>query len=192
MLDHDDRLNIFTHVIGLVLATLGFMFLLQKNCSSSQILYACSLISAYFSSVLFHCFPNETTRIIDHISIYFLIAGTYTPLLLLFPTPWLIGLLFLVWVLAIGGIIHKIWSNSRFSFWASFIYLPLGWLGVAAINPMLETFPAHILTLIFLGGLFYSLGFYFFAFDHKKNYHGIWHLFVICGSLMHYLAVYNS
>ncbi len=128
----------------------------------------------------------------DHVSIYFLIAGTYTPILIISlrgPLGW--TLLGIVWGMAFIGIIWKLFFIGRYEVIATIGYLLMGWMGVMAYKQMSTNIPPEGIILIFAGGIIYSLGVIFYAWEKLPYNHAIWHLFVLGGSICHFFAVFT-
>jgi hemolysin III len=128
--------------------------------------------------------------VLDHSSIYLLIAGTYTPFTLVSlrgPVGWV--LFGVVWALAIAGVIFKSFAVDRFPVTSALIYLFQGWFVVFAARPLFQAVPVHGLLLLAAGGLAYTLGILFFAFDRIPYFHAAWHIFVLAGSATHYFAI---
>jgi len=198
---HGERFNGISHLIGAALALAGLVVLVVfaslqgdpwKIVSFS--IYGASLFLLYTLSTLYHSLRGRAKQIfrkLDHVAIYLLIAGTYTPFTLVtLRGTWGWSLFVTIWVLAIVGIIvdsrHKEGSRAI----QMVIYLLMGWLILAAMYPLVQALPKGGLVLLVLGGVFYTSGIIFYALDGKMNHaHGIWHLFVLAGSISHYLAV---
>jgi len=198
---HGERFNSITHLVGAALALAGLVVLvvfaslkgdLWKIVSFS--IYGGSLFLLYTLSTLYHSLRGRAKQIfmkLDHVAIYLLIAGTYTPLTLVtLRGPWGWSLFGIVWGLAIIGIVvdalHRQGSRSV----QMVIYLLMGWLILVALYPLVRAIPTGGLALLVLGGLFYTVGIVFYALDDRiKHAHGIWHLFVLAGSIAHFLAM---
>jgi len=198
---HGERFNSISHLVGAALALAGLVVLvvfaslqgdLWKIVSFS--VYGASLFLLYTISTLYHSLRGRAKKVfmkLDHIAIYLLIAGTYTPLTLVTLRGfWGWTLFCIIWGLAVVGIIvdslHK--KGSRAIQMA--IYLLMGWLILVAMYPLIEALPRTALVLLVLGGIFYTSGITFYILDERmKHAHGIWHLFVLAGSVSHYLAV---
>jgi hemolysin III len=151
----------------------------------------------YTASMLYHASRDAETRkllrSLDHASIYVLIAGTYTPLVLVnMRGGWGWTLFGLVWGFAIAGVVFKAFFAGRFTVVSTLLYLGMGWLVVIAINPLLRALPDLGLLFLLLGGLAYSFGCYFYLRDAKPFRHVVWHLFVLAGSVFHYFAIVVS
>ncbi|SKC90020.1 PAQR family membrane homeostasis protein TrhA [Maledivibacter halophilus] len=197
--------NSITHGIGIVFSVVALTILLvfaiwKKNPISivSFSIYGLCSIALYTASTLYHSFRKEKLkrilRIFDHSSIFLFIAGTYTPIALLsMEGYWRIGILVAIWVIAIVGIVFKIISYNKLDkhkLFSLILYLAMGWLVVIAIKPMLEITPINFLIWLVAGGLFYSLGTIFYSNKKIPFNHAIWHIFVLGGSVMHFLGIF--
>jgi len=198
---HGERFNSISHLVGAALALAGLVVLVVfaslkgdpwKIVSFS--IYGVSLFMLYTLSTLYHSLRGRAKEIfqkLDHIAIYLLIAGTYTPFTLVtLRGAWGWSLFGIIWGLAIVGIIvdtlHKKGSRSI----QMVIYLLMGWLILVAMYPLVQALPTGGLVLLVTGGLLYTVGIIFYALDERlKHAHGIWHLFVLAASIAHYLAV---
>jgi hemolysin III len=192
--------NSVTHGVGAALAIAGTAVLAVTVTGKSAwqtascSVFGCTLVLVYLCSTLYHSLvrtrARHVLRVIDHSAIYLLIAGTYTPFALVSLRGRLGWLLFAtVWILAILGIVFKSVAIGRFAIASGVVYLGMGWIGVFAMRPLLHTLTWHGTFLIVLGGLFYTAGIVFFAFDHLSYFHALSHLFVVAGSTCHYFAV---
>ena len=197
----EKKLNFITHGIGLVLSVIGLFYLVEKSILYpksfnliSSLVYGISLILMYSSSTIYHYYiDSKYSRIlqkIDHISIYLLIAGSYTPGLLL-KLKYSLGfeILIIIWLLAFIGIIHKIFFFNYLKKASLIIYLFMGWLIVIDFNAVLESFSSNSIFFMVLGGLLYTIGTFFYSLDKLKYNHVIWHLFVLGGSACHYILI---
>ena len=197
----EKKLNFITHGIGLVLSVIGLFYLVEKSILYpksfnliSSLVYGISLILMYTSSTLYHYYiDSRYSRIlqkIDHISIYLLIAGSYTPGLLL-KLKYSLGfeILIIIWLLAFIGIIHKIFFFNYLKKASLIIYLFMGWLIVIDFNAVLESFSSNSIFFMVLGGILYTIGTFFYSLDKLKYNHVIWHLFVLGGSACHYILI---
>jgi hemolysin III len=149
----------------------------------------------YTASTLYHAIPvvraKRVLLVIDHSLIYFLIAGSYTPFALItLHGPWGWGLLTFVWLLALAGVVFKIHSTGRFEKLSLTIYLLMGWAALVAIEPLVSAMQPGGLALLAAGGLTYTGGVAFYVWRRLRYHHAIWHLFVLGGSVLHYLAVF--
>ncbi|HUN61484.1 MAG TPA: hemolysin III family protein [Candidatus Sulfotelmatobacter sp.] len=196
--------NSITHGIGLVLSIAGFVVLLVfaiLRGGTSHIvacsIYGATLIALYSASTLYHAVVSprlkRALRIFDHSAIYLLIAGTYTPFLLLYLRgPWGWSLFGVVWGLAFAGIVFKFWFVGHFEYVSTAIYLAMGWLVIIAAKPVLAHVPTPTLLWLLAGGLFYTCGVVFYAWRRLPYSHAVWHLFVLAGSACHYCAILRA
>jgi hemolysin III len=158
-------------------------------------IFSATMIILYLSSCLYHAFPHNKTkrvfRIFDHSAIFLLIAGTYTPFTLtVLHGVWGWSLLAIVWALAVAGVVLKSVASVKSSGLSTALYLGMGWIAVFAAKPLYETLPLWGLVWLIAGGVMYSAGILFFAYDHRVRYHHfIWHLFVMAGTACHVVAV---
>ena len=197
----DEWANSLTHGIGLILSLIGLFLLIETPFQEKDIwklmnffIYGGSLILLYASSTFYHIVRRpklkKIMRTVDHCAIYLLIAGSYTPFtILVLGGVWGWTLFSIVWSLAVSGIILKIFFKHRFKILSTCLYLFMGWLVVIAIQPLRENFPPEGLIWLLAGGISYTIGVIFYVLDKRRFYHAIWHLFVLGGSVCHYLAV---
>ncbi len=196
----EERLNMLSHALGLLLSVLGFVLLFtwhESPLPSSKVailgVFGLSLIALYLASTLYHASKDEQRKrffkYCDHSAIYLLIAGTYTPFLLL-GTHGQDGQVMVatVWAMAFAGIIAKFFLVGRFRFVSTLMYLFMGWLAIFEVD-LLLALPKGELNWIIAGGLSYSLGTVFYLWHRLPYSHAIWHLFVLGGSACHYLGV---
>lgn len=194
--------NSITHGIGTAFGVAGLVLLLvfsslQGTTSHifSSIIYGSTLIILYLASTLYHAIPSPRAKKIlqklDHSSIFLLIAGTYTPITLNgLGGPWGWSIFGTVWGLALVGIILELATKKRYKKIAITLYLCMGWLIVIAIKPMIDHVATGGLVLLLTGGLVYSLGIIFYLWKQFPFNHAIWHLFVLAGSILQFLAVF--
>jgi hemolysin III len=198
---HGERFNGISHLIGAALALAGLVVLVWfaslqgdpwKIVSFS--IYGTTLFLLYTMSTLYHSLRGRAKQIfqkLDHVAIYLLIAGSYTPFTLItLRGAWGWTLFVIIWGLAIVGIVvdsrHKEGSRAL----QMVIYLLMGWLVLVALYPLIQALPAGALALLVLGGVLYTSGMIFYALDESmKHAHGIWHLFVLGGSISHFLVM---
>jgi hemolysin III len=198
----EERLNSVTHGVGLAASVAGAVALWYVAPPDSDLLrtlgcsiYALSLVMLYAASTLLHSVRSPELkarlRVADHVCIYLLIAGTYTPLMLsLLRGPFGWSLLACVWLLALLGICTKLRYADRLDETSPLPYVGLAWLALAAVKPLLMVLPAGGLGLLFAGGMSYSVGVLFFLRDERRYFHAIWHLFVLGGSGCHFCAIW--
>ena len=198
--DDEELWNFKTHFFGLFLIIIGTPVLLLFNQKETEystvsiIIYCIGLISVYLSSTLYHYSKNieikKKLRIVDHVSIYFLIIGSYAPVCFITLYKGSGVIIFIaVLIISIMGIIYKIFSKSRFRNYSIFFYLILGWLIVFEINTLFELIEFNAKVLLILGGLSYTTGIIFYLYDKIKYFHAIWHIFVLVGSISHYFMI---
>jgi hemolysin III len=192
--------NAISHGIGAVFAMVGAVYLIAASMRGTdwQIvscsIFATTLVLVYLCSTLYHSLSATRARyvfrIFDHSAIYLLIAGTYTPFMLVSlrgPVGW--ALFCIVWVLAVAGVVFKSVAVDRFAVASALLYLFQGWVVVFAARPLLHAIGWHGMMWLIAGGLSYTLGVVFFAYDRLRYFHAIWHVFVLAGSVAHYFAV---
>ncbi|HET7872265.1 MAG TPA: hemolysin III family protein [Terriglobales bacterium] len=200
----DEFLNTLTHGIGVALSLAGLAVLVvlaSLHHDARQIVsysvYGVTLVLLYGISTAYHGVrvpkAKHLLRLLDHVAIYLLIAGTYTPFALIsLRGAWGWSLLAIIWALAASGVVFKVFFIGRFPRASVVFYLGMGWLALVAIRQLFMHLPAMGLVLVFAGGLCYTMGVLFFAFDYKRFHHAIWHLFVLAGSICHFFAVLVS
>lgn len=197
----EEKWNAISHAIGVVFGIVALFFLLRHNSDKTEyaqlsiIIYSMSFIILFLASTLYHSVSNpgikRKLRILDHISIYVLIAGTYTPMALITLVEgkgWLI--FYVVWGIAAVGTLLKLFFTGKFEALSLILYIAMGWLIVLDFPNLLEYSSRLGLKLLFLGGAFYTVGTIFYAWKRIPYNHFIWHLFVLGGALSHWLLIY--
>ncbi len=200
--------NASTHAFGAAfsIAALAVLVTLASVYSSAWSIVSCSIFGAsmlfvYCASTFYHAIPFEKAKKIlkkiDHIAIYYLIAGSYTPFLLVSmrtESPIVAWVVFaVIWTLALTGTLLKIlMSNSGTKIWSIALYLLMGWLIVFVSGKLFSVIPISGIVFLILGGLFYSGGVYFYVNKKKKYFHAIWHIFVLLGTIMHFFSIMFS
>lgn len=197
----EEKLNAVSHGLGIILGIFGLFFLLTQNTQKttyatlSILIYSFCFILLFTASTLYHSVSNfnlkQKFRVIDHISIYLLIAGTYTPVALInleAGNGWLI--FYIVWAFAGIGTILKIFFTGKFEVISLLLYLAMGWLIVLDFQNLLDNTSTMGTQLLFLGGAFYTLGIVFYAWKRIPYNHFIWHLFVLGGAISHWLFIF--
>ena len=193
--------NSVTHGIGAGMAVAGLVILVvlailfgDTRRVVSFSIYGGSLILLYLASTLYHSIQHakakKILRVFDHASIYVLIAGTYTPFLIISiqgTLGWTV--LAIVWALAIIGVLWKIFFIGKFEVIATMAYVLMGWMCVVLFGEMLAKVPPAGVVLLIIGGLVYTAGVIFYAWEKLPYNHAIWHLFVLGGSIFHYFAI---
>lgn len=200
----EEIFNSVTHGIGTVLSVGGTVVLIifaaiynDAWAVVSSAIFGASLIVLYTMSTLYHAITNNTAkkffRIMDHNTIFFLIAGTYTPLTLTVLRGALGWVLFgIVWGAAILGIVFNSIDLEKYSKPSIACYIAMGWVIIFAIRPLMEALPQISLVFLLLGGVLYTLGVIFYAIKKVKYFHSIWHIFTLGGSVFHYFAILIS
>lgn len=195
----EEWLNSISHGAGFVAAIVGLVFLLlraeQPVAIAAAAVYGATLILMFLSSTLYHSISHTKVKgmlkLFDHSAIYLLIAGTYTPLLLVGIGGWLgITMTAIVWILATGGVAFKLIARHRFPKVSVATYLLMGWIALGLIYPLYMALPGAGLWLIVAGGLCFSIGVLFYVAKSKRYTHAIWHLFVLGGCSCHFFSIY--
>ena len=197
----EEMANAMTHGVGLVLSVFGWIALIVLSALAGDgwdiaaaSVYGGSLVFLYSTSTVYHSVRRPRTkyimRVLDHIAIFLLIAGTYTPFtVVLMRDGWGWMLLTVIWGFALAGLLFKLFSTHRFHPAATSLYLIMGWVGVLLADPVSAALPVGALLLIVSGGLAYTVGVIFFGWHSLPYSHAIWHVFVLVGSICHYIAV---
>ena len=193
--------NALTHGIGAAVALVAGAVLITLTAVhgdgwqlAGAIVFCVALFVLYLASTLYHAIPHPVAKarlkVFDHCAIYVLIAGTYTPFTLIgLRGAWGWGLFTAIWTLALAGVIFKLFYTGRFKLLSTAIYIAMGWLVVVAIKPMWASLDGWTLGWLFAGGAFYTLGTIFYHRESIPYSHAIWHMFVIGGSVCHFVSV---
>jgi len=194
--------NTVTHGIGAALSAVALIVLIVSSARSGDIwrviafsVYGGSLFALYTASTLYHAVTNEKLkkyfRMLDHCSIFLLIAGTYTPVLLLAMrgTTWGWTLFALIWTMAACGLVYELIFLGRYEWISLAIYGCTSWLAVVAIKPMMAMAPQGLMSWMIIGGLIYTCGIIFYICKRIPYHHAIWHLFVLGGSSLHFAGL---
>ena len=199
--DSEELFHSITPAIGAILAAVGAVWLLLQAVSDgdpwrviSLAIYGVTLVSLYTISALYHGVTTADLkarlRVMDHSAIYFFIAGSYTPFLLLplrGPVGWVLS--GLIWALAVGGVVYKLTLLDRFPRLSTLLYLGMGWLALVAVVPLVQRLSLATLAWVVAGGLIYSLGTLVYHMNRVRYHHVVWHLFVLGGSVCHFVAI---
>lgn len=197
----EELAHAITHGIGAILSIAGLTLLVVFSALRgdawhvvSSAIFGTTLVLLYSASTLYHSFPQPNIkrifRIMDHSAIYLLIAGTYTPFLLVsLRGVWGWTLFGVVWGAAIAGVWFKVFYTGRFPKLSTTLYVVMGWVALVAVKPMMENIPLGGLVLILAGGLTYTMGVVFYVMHRMIYHHAVWHLFVLGGSILHFFAV---
>lgn len=197
----EERLNAISHGIGALLGIVALILMIKYNTNKTEyslfsvIVYGISIILLFTASTLYHAVTNvkykHFFRILDHINIYFLIAGTYTPITLITLEPsrgWL--LFYVVWGIALFGTVLKVFFTGRFEFFSTLLYLLMGWLIVFDFSNLSDAVGSNGILWLFSGGLAYTVGILFYAIQKIPYNHVIWHMFVLAGAISHFFLIF--
>ena len=200
----EELANSLTHGFGVLLGIIGVPVLITYAIHSGNVLhlwgvsiFSVSLLMLYLFSTLYHSIQHPEVksflRILDHIAIYFLIAGSYTPFIFFFMNDaggyWFLGLL---WGCAIIGSILKIFFTGRFNILSTLIYLLMGWTIVFIAKPIFSAMSFEGILWVAIGGAAYTVGVVFYLWKNLRFSHAIWHMFVLTGTVSHYIAILYS
>ena len=201
MLSNDERLNSRSHALGVFLGLIGFVVLFLsidtqvKYSAFSVVVYSITVLLLFTASTIYHGTRDgdlkRKLRILDHISIYYLIAGTYTPVTLIMlenSNGW--PIFYTVWGIAALGTLLKLFFTGRFEMLSTLLYLVMGWLIVFDMDNLVASSTAIGINALFLGGAFYTIGIVFYAVKQIPYNHLIWHLFVLAGACCHWFFIY--
>ena len=195
----EERINIYSHGLGLVLSVVALFLLTAKAQGLLELVsvtvFAASLIALYGSSTIYHSTNNVARRVrlrtVDHAMIYVLIAGSYTPLSLLVlqgKTGW--AIFGVTWAMAATGITIKLFHTGRYDKVSTAMYVFMGWIIVFAIKPLIANLPPDGMTWLFAGGVSYTVGALFYSIKKMPFGHASFHIFCLVGSACHFISVY--
>lgn len=197
----EELANALTHGLGAVAALAGGSVLITLAAVygdgwqlAGAIVFGICLLLLYLASTLYHAIGHPAAKarlkVVDHCAIYLLIAGTYTPFTLIgLRGPWGWGLFIAIWTLALAGVVFKLLFTGRFKLLSTAIYVAMGWLVIVAIKPLLTALDDWTFGWLLAGGVCYTLGTVFYHRPGLRYSHAIWHLFVVAGSVCHFVAV---
>ena len=198
----EELANAITHGVGLALSVVALGVMLVYAVIGQDpwrivavSIFGATLILLYLASTLYHSLPNPRLkpylRILDHAAIYLLIAGTYTPFMLVcLRGPWGWTVFGIVWTAALAGIIFKLFCIGRWEFVTTLLYVVMGWTIVIALKPAIAATPTGAIILMLIGGLVYTGGVIFYLWERLPYNHAVWHLFVLGGSIAHFCAIF--
>jgi hemolysin III len=200
----EELANSVTHGLGLLLSLAGLALLVTVAVLRGTVwhivgcaIYGATLVLLYAASTVYHAVQKEKIKkvfqVFDHCAIYLLIAGTYTPFLLVnirSAGKWVWFLFVFIWMLALGGIILKSLFFHRLPVFSTVLYVLMGWTAIIIIKPLLTYLSFHAVLWLVGGGIFYTSGIFFFVRERLRLSHTIWHVFVMLGSICHFCAVY--
>jgi len=202
LLSGQEKANVLTHTLGFVLVLVSAPILLISEPIHTAwyglLIFIFGMAFTYFSSSYYHLQTDNTRsknywRIIDHISIFVLIGSTYTPFILFYYNePNGHTFLFVHWMIIVGGILFKLVYKTKYEIFSLTLYLLLGWMVLIIYEPISADMSNIVKMWLFMGGLSYTTGILFYVWKKLYYHHAIWHIFVILGSLGHYLALVNS
>jgi len=198
----EEKLNILSHGIGFVLSIVALVMLVFKAQRLGEnihlvsfIIFGTSMVLVYAASTFYHSAKTYRLRIklniLDHAAIYILIAGTYTPFALITlngTTGWTI--LWVVWLMALVGVILKLFYAGRYQLISTIMYVAMGWLIIFALNPLIDNLSTPGLQWLFAGGVSYTIGAIFFMLNRIPFNHAIFHVFVLLGTFAHFVSIY--
>jgi len=198
---HDELANSITHGIAAVTSVVGLVLLVVFACINGNVwhvvsfaVYGTTLVLLFTASTLYHSFKSPRIKdflhIVDHSSIYLLIAGTYTPILIGAMRGWWGWSIFcFIWTFALVGIVLKIFFTGRFKVLSTIMYLAMGWTALIAVRPLIRVLPPWGLFWLVAGGVMYSVGVIFYMWKKLPYSHAIWHLFVFAASMCHFVCI---
>jgi len=201
---NEELANGISHILGIFFCFIGMPFLIAKSFMrhnlvtvSSVILFGIGMLLVYSFSSLYHLAqkqkPKQLLKIADHISIYYLIAGTYSPLMILYLSKnEALVFLGIMWSIVLLGTFFKIFYVDRFKFISVALYLLMGWMIVFVVKPLWGVIPFPVFLWILAGGLSYTAGVYFYVKSNKRYFHAVWHFFVLFGTIFHFVAIFKS
>lgn len=198
----EEKINIISHAVGLILSLFALALLVIHASLHGNVwhivsfsIFGSSLVALYTASTFYHRTNHpllrNKLRIVDHAAIYILIAGTYTPFALIVlggPTGWMI--LAASWVMAITGIILKLFFTGKYDVISTLMYIAMGWIIIFAIKPLVHNLSFGGLVWLVAGGLSYTIGAILYSINKIKFNHAIFHIFVLIGSFSHFISVY--
>jgi len=198
----EELANSITHGVGAVLSIVALVLMVVLAVTQSSVIavvsasiYGASLVLLFLASTLYHSFQKphlkSFLKTLDHCAIYILIAGTYTPFMLIsLQSAWGYTMTAIIWSLALFGIFFKIFYQHRFPKLSLFTYIAMGWLIIVASTEMMAKVPLGGLVLLAAGGLVYTLGTIFYVWERCPYNHAVWHVFVLAGAGCHFFAIY--
>lgn len=198
----EEVINVVTHLLGLVLSIVALVILVTSASLYGTTLhivsfsiFGSSMVILYLASTLYHLARKKTLRrklnIFDHSAIYVLIAGTYTPFCLVVLQNTLGWAMFaLIWLLALVGILLKIFYTGKYDKLSTIGYVLMGWVAIIAVKPLIEALNTEALVYILMGGISYTIGAVFYSLEKLAYNHAIFHIWVLLGSMCHFIAIF--
>jgi hemolysin III len=199
-----EMVNSLIHAIGILFGIVCIPILLIQAVKNDNIpgivgsgIYGFTFLMVFTASTLYHGFQHEKVKhimkILDYISIYFLIAGTYTPFLLIYMNNATgITLLCILWSLTVAGTVFKSFFTGRWEILSTIIYLAMGWIMLVAGKSFFANMPIPVIVLVITGGGLYTLGVIFYLWEKYTYSHAVWHFFVLAAAICHYVAILLS
>lgn len=200
----EELANGISHILGVLFCLAGMPFLIEKAYRqhnlvvvSSVVIFGIGMLLVYTFSSLYHLVQKQKTKqllkIADHISIYYLIAGTYSPLMILYLNKET-ALIFLgiMWFIVLLGTFFKVFYVDRFKAISVMLYLLMGWMIVFVAMPLWGVIPFSVFLWILAGGLSYTVGVYFYTKGDRSYFHTVWHFFVLFGTIFHFVSIFKS
>ena len=201
----EEKVNAITHVAGILFGLVSVPFLILNACKTCGhyviagiIMYGLSFLMVFTFSTIFHLQKEGERRrhlfkILDHISIYFFIAGTYTPFILIFVNNnFGLTLLAILWCLAIVGTVFKWFYCGRFEIISTIVYLAMGWMLLTGANAFFANMPSSVVWLIIAGAILFTVGVIFYIWRLFAYHHAVWHVMVLAGAICHYAAILKA
>lgn len=201
--ESEERINVWSHFVGFAMGVIGLILLIIKSTAQDgykhlvvYLIYGSCILALFAASTLYHNSKDEVKRkrlkVFDHCAIYLLIAGSYIPFIVLaMDNKWGYIILTIVWLLAIAGIILKLFFTGRFKLLSTISYVLLGWIVVIAVKPLMDALSTPALIWLAAGGVFYTIGAVLYSIKRIPYNHAIFHVFVLAGAFSHFWAVYN-
>lgn len=195
----EEWLNSISHGLGFVLSIIGLILLIARSQGAISVvataIYGSTLILMFLSSTVYHSVGNAELKslfkLLDHSAIYLLIAGTYTPFLLVSLDGWLSwSMTVVIWSIAAIGVFFKVFARHRFPKLSVVTYLVMGWFAVLLIHPLYQAVPGAGMLLLLAGGLCFSVGVLFYVAKNTPYTHAVWHVFVMAGCICHFFSIY--
>ncbi len=199
----EELAHALTHGVGVGLSIAGLVLLVVASARfgdawqvTSSAIFGATLVLLYTASTLYHSFRSEHLKAVlrkfDHAAIFLLIAGTYTPFVLVtLRGAWGWSLFGVIWGLAVAGVVLKFWFTGRFRVVSTLIYLGMGWLVLIALKPLVAALPRGGLAWLFAGGVCYTAGTLFYLWKRLPYHHAVWHVWVLAGSVCHWVSVFS-
>lgn len=199
----EEAVNTFTHGLGIVFALISMPVLLEKTRKMGEfmpvlavLIFGFGMLAVYVSSTLYHAIQSpklkQRLHVCDHVSIFFLIGGTYVPFIVQYADAQTATIfLSLQWFTIFVAAILKLFFIGKYESVSLFVYIFLGWSVVFLVKPFSATMPFEVFKWILIGGLSYSIGVFFYRWNKQKYAHAVWHLFVLGGTVAHYVAIWK-